>query len=341
MTYCGLDFYRYPPVGEDDWRYVFATGTVRALETKMLTRAALSDMANAAGFEQAVDALGATEYAAIQTAASFAEAEESLHFHRAVVRELFAELMLDEPLVRLLQSRDDFANMRLAVRRIVTERPLGQGYNHQGNVSPELFGAIFEEENYALLDDYLRGAVEQAILSYYENKDIRRIDYAIDAAQFAYELQTACRLGSVFLQGLYRIQIDLTNIRTMLRLKWSWSEERKVFIQGGFLKPAEFLRALDVDYEAMPVLFFAGPYYEIISSGVSYLTAQNSFLRLEQLCDDYLDGFLKLTNTITAGPQPIIAYLLAKENEIRKVRLILTAKKHQLQTGLILDRLGG
>jgi len=86
-------------------------------------------------------------------------------------------------------------------------------------------------------------------------------------------------------------------------------------------------------------LFFTTPYYEIVSNGVSYLTSQNSFLRLEQLCEDYLTGFLKLTSTITAGPQPIIAYLLLKENEIRKVRLVLTAKKHGLETNLVLDRL--
>jgi vacuolar-type H+-ATPase subunit C/Vma6 len=42
---------------------------------------------------------------------------------------------------------------------------------------------------------------------------------------------------------------------------------------------------------------------------------------------------------ITAGPQPIIAFLLMKENEIRTVRLILTAKKNHLDTKLILDRI--
>ena len=51
-------------------------------------------------------------------------------------------------------------------------------------------------------------------------------------------------------------------------------------------------------------------------------------------------GFLKTTTQITAGPQPVIAYLLMKENEIRQVRLILTAKKNALETRLILDRLG-
>ena len=55
---------------------------------------------------------------------------------------------------------------------------------------------------------------------------------------------------------------------------------------------------------------------------------------------EYLNGYLHTTNQITAGPQPVIAYLLLKENEIRTLRLILTAKKNNLNTKLILDRLG-
>ena len=36
--------------------------------------------------------------------------------------------------------------------------------------------------------------------------------------------------------------------------------------------------------------------------------------------------FLKTTGSMTAGSQPIIAYFLLKKNEIRRGRLILTAK---------------
>lgn len=337
-----FQFYRYPPVGEDDWQYVYVTGIVRTLEMQLLTRTTFSDMASAPTFEQAVDSLVATGYAAIQTVRDFAEVQDILHFERAAIRELFADLMLDNRRVQLMRSRDDFANMRLAVRRVMTEKPVGLDYSNQGNVPPEVFEQVFGQENYSGMPgfpDYLQRAAEQAIVSYYETKDIRRIDFAIDAAQFAYELAQARQLESIFLQSLFRIQIDLTNIRTMLRLKWNDSQLRNVFIEGGFLDPGRFLRGLELGYETLPTLFFTTPYYEIVSSGVSYLTSQNSFLRLEQLCEDYTIGFLRSTSTITAGPQPIIAYLLLKENEIRKVRLILTAKKHGLETNLVLDRL--
>lgn len=99
-------------------------------------------------------------------------------------------------------------------------------------------------------------------------------------------------------------------------------------------------RRMDVSYEAIGSMFFATPYQEIVEGGCHYLAANKSFLKLEQLCQEYLTDFLRSTSQITAGPQPLIAFLLRKENEIRTVRLILTAKKNGLDNRLILDRLG-
>jgi V/A-type H+-transporting ATPase subunit C len=176
-------------------------------------------------------------------------------------------------------------------------------------------------------------------LAYYRNKDIRQIDSAIDSAQAEYNLKQAHRLNSIFLLALFRIQIDLTNIRTMLRLKFTESEQRNVFLKGGFIELDRLERGAEIGYEALAPLFFATPYYHLVEAGAAYLNSEKSFLRVEQQCEEHLTGFLKSTAQITAGLQPVIAYLLLKENEIRTVRLILTAKKNNLDTKLILDRI--
>lgn len=333
------DFFTYPSVGEEDWRYAFATGEVRALETQMLSRAAFLDMANAENFEQAADLLGASEYALPSGRKDIAELENLLRLGRSQTRSFFADLMIDKPIVELLKSRDDFANMRLALRRKLMEKPIGVDYSNDGNVPAELFEKIFEEENYSPLPLYMQEAIERAVLAFYQNKDVRQIDYALDASEAEYKLQTACDLKNIFLIELFRMQVDLTNIRTMLRIKFTESEQRNVFLEGGYVGHERFRHALDVGWEAIAPLFFGTPYYNVVEPGVAYFMANHSFLKIEQHCDEHVLGFLKTTSQITAGPQPVIAYLLMKENEIRSVRLVLTAKKNALATELILDRL--
>ncbi len=330
-----VDFYTYPSVGGDDWRYAFQTAQVRALETQMLSVTSLHDMASAAGFEQAADFLASSEYAL----RNLAEIEDVLRLVRSAVRELFEQLMIDKPIVELFRTRDDFANLRLALRRTLSEKPLGKDYSSDGSVPLEIFGEVFEHENYDVLPGYMQQAIEQAVIAFYQYKDIRWIDYAIDSVQAQYNLKIARWLKSLFLIGLFRIQIDLTNIRTMLRLKFTESEIRDVFLQGGYVELEQLEHGLDLGYEAIGSLFYATPYYQLVESGASYLATNKSFLKLEHQCEDYLMGFLKTTSQITAGPQPIIAYLIKKENEIRNVRLVLTAKKNFLDTKLILDRI--
>ena len=334
-----IDFLLYPPIGEEDWQYAFQTARVRVLESMMLTRAAMLDIANADSFESAADLLSSTEYALTSKSAGLADIEKMLLEKRTELRDTFVSLMLDEELVELLRAREDFANMRLAIRRVVTEKPIGVDYSDEGGVPAEKFEEIFEAENYSELPLYLRGAVEAAILGYYQEKDIRQIDYQIDKYQAAYKLQRACDLGSIFLQSLFRTQNDLNNIRTMLRLKMAERSERDLFIDGGFVGIDKFIHGLDIGYEAIGTLFYSTPYYSLVDSGVNYLTRENSFLFLEKFCEQYMSEFLKTTSSITVGPQPVIAYFLMKENEIRNIRMLLTCKKNRMDSKMILDRL--
>lgn len=335
-----IDFYRYPPVGTEDWRYAYPTAKVRVLELAMIPRGTFVDMANAPSFAEAAELLAGTNYS-VDANADSAQIEQILMNCRSQVRQQFSDLMLDDGIITFLRAREDYANMKLAIRRVVTGRPLGLDYSNEGNVSAEEFEEIFEQENYERLPEYLQAGVEAAVLGYYENKDVRRIDYEIDRVHAAWRIQQAVELKNVFAQSLVRIRIDLDNIRTMLRLKLAdREEETQFFLPGGFVDTEKFVHGLDAGLETIASLFFATPYYELLEASIPYLRSQTSFLKLEKECEDYIIGFLKTTRSIASGPQPVIAYFLMKEAEIRTVRMVLTGKKNGLSSQLILDRLG-
>ena len=335
-----IDFSTYPSVGQEDWNYVFASAKVRSLETTMLTKATLQDMANAATYDQAVDLLSSSEYAMPQSGRNFEQLSAMLLEKRSDVRTLFKSLINNKELADLIMARDDFANLRLALRRKLTDKPIGTDYSNDGCIAAEFLEQIFEEENYAPLPMHMQEAIEEAVLAYYQNKDIRQIDYAVDRYEITDGIETAEHIGSVFMREIFRMKADLTNIRTMLRLKFTACDNRNVFLPGGYIEIEKLKHCLDLSYEAVPPLFYATPYFGVVESGVHYLIANNSFLKLESNCQKHLEGYLRSAWQITAGTQPVIAYLLLKEAEIRDVRLILTAKINQLDKKLIIDGLG-
>jgi V/A-type H+-transporting ATPase subunit C len=141
--------------------------------------------------------------------------------------------------------------------------------------------------------------------------------------------------------SIVRLRIDLANIRTMLRLKLAnREEETSFFVPGGFVDGDKFKQGLEAGLETIGQLFFATPYYELLESSIPYLRNEKSFLKLEKECEDHVKGFLKTTRSIASGPQPVTAFFLMKEAEIRTVRMMLVGKKNGLDAKLLLDRLG-
>ena len=130
-----ISFYRYPPIGAEDWEYVYSVATVRVLELGMIPRGTFVDMANTASFAEAAELLAGTDYA-VDAKTNSAQIEQMLLQRRTETRQLFVDLMPDKRIVNFLRAREDFANMRLAVRRVVTGRPLGLDYSNGRNIVP-------------------------------------------------------------------------------------------------------------------------------------------------------------------------------------------------------------
>lgn len=333
------DFCQIPEVGGDDWEYTFAAAQVRALETELLGRNTFVDMINSANYGSAADCLAGSDYAFVPSASDFVDVEKGLLDKRSEVRKLFLQLIGDKDLQELYLAPIDYSNLRLALRRLVTEQSIGTDYCDEGFVPADKFEEVLEQENYIEFPMFLQEAVEKAVLRYYENKDIRQIDYGIDLAADEFATGKSEELGLTFCIELARMLSDLNDIRTLLRLKFRESDDRQAFSGCGYLDKTKLYHALDSGYDALPGLFANTPYFEIVETATAYLTKNNSFLKLEQMCTSHLLNYLKSTNRITAGPQPVIAYLMRKEIEIRTVRMVLVGKKNGLDSKMLLDGL--
>ena len=335
-----LHFSLYPPIGEDDWRYISATAQVKTLSEKFFDSAFMAEMANSGGFAEAVELLNGTDYA-MSASVTNEELEKLLCDRRREAKKLVCQLLIDEKIIEFLQARSDFANMRLAIRRLVLEKPLGSqtDYCDQGNIPVDQFELVFEQEDYTALPKYLQEAVEAGVVGYYKSKNVRDIDIAIDKVEAEFQIENARQAGSVFLVEYMRMFIDITNIRTMMRLKFTEMQDRDVFMPGGYIDRSRLGQMVDTGYDGLAQAFAATPYYGILEAGASYMQSNNSFLKLEAAAEQHIIGYLKSTDQITAGHQPIVAYLMRKEHEIRMVRMVLACKKAQMDTKMIHDRI--
>jgi V/A-type H+-transporting ATPase subunit C len=71
-------------------------------------------------------------------------------------------------------------------------------------------------------------------------------------------------------------------------------------------------------------------YGEIIAEGVEYYEREGSLLLFEKLFDDMIMEHVKKAKYVAFGLEPLAGYIIAKENEIRLIRMILMGKLNEI-----------
>ena len=164
----------------------------------------------------------------------------------------------------------------------------------------------------------------------------------VDKEMFAHFLSVVMRAGMPFVWGWLEREIDLLNIKTFLRLHWNQktSELLKMSLCDGGSLPSEFYRLLQEEpLDGLPQRFGHTRYAKIIEEGISSLQTKGSFARLEQLCDGFLIMYLGRAAFTTFGVEPLMAYVLIKEFEMKAVRTVFISKWNHLPPESIRERL--
>jgi V/A-type H+-transporting ATPase subunit C len=110
-------------------------------------------------------------------------------------------------------------------------------------------------------------------------------------------------------------------------------------LEGGWRSQGWYTELVDEPWETLPQRFYATPYSALVEEGYEYLVNERSFRKLEKLCDDFLTKATRATRYVHFGVEPLVAYFLAKMNELKILRLLFVGKLHGIEPDTIKERL--
>jgi V/A-type H+-transporting ATPase subunit C len=336
-------YMRYPTFQDEDPRYIYAVGRVRALETRLLSRPRIDRLLDTATAEDLLKSLSDTDYGPhLAHIRGPDEYEKLLSAELSRAMGDFTNLCMDPPLISIFRAPYDFHNAKVLAKWAITETDFSSVLSDRGSVQPDELKRLVDEDRLDRLPLWMKGAVEEALTAYYPRKDPRRIDMAVDRCWYRYLLEQASLVPNQFLLCLFRMKIDLTNVQTLLRIRWLEEDKallRDGLIPGGYLGVNSYIELLEEPVERLAQAFYPTPYSVVVEPGIHYLLERNSFVRLEKLCDDLLMGFIARTKLATMSPNPVIAYILAKQNEINILRMVFVGKLNGIPSDTIRERL--
>jgi len=326
-----------------DNRYAYAVGKIRAREVRLLDFPKLLSILEAENVEQALKGLSDTDYA---EGLALVKGEEDFDSHLSrqmgSVYQLISELTYHPELTDLFILRNDFHNIRVAFKKKFGAAAEEEYYLAPSVANREELVQAVETGNFGRLPPLLAGALLKIETIFSSEKNIQLIESTLDDIYLSYCLKVSRQAKCEFLEKLFSIQIDLTNIRTFIRLK-EMAKGRdyleKCLISGGVLEKERFLKSFEGSLESFVDSLRFKDYYEIVKRGIENLKSSGSSSLLEKLFDDYLLDFVKRAKYISFGIEPLIGYLVAKEMEVKNLRTVIVGKFNRLPPEIIKERL--
>ena len=112
-----------------------------------------------------------------------------------------------------------------------------------------------------------------------------------------------------------------------------------VIIEGGSIDKDKLLGMLNDEVQNISTKLAFSNYAEFIKSGIEYYAKTNSVSLLEKLVDNYIMDMMKNAKIIPFGAEPLLAYIYAKETEIKIIRIIMVGKLNNISGEVVRERL--
>jgi V/A-type H+-transporting ATPase subunit C len=336
-------YYLSPSALGGDSRYAYAVGLVRTLENKLLTQHTINRLLEAGDLHTLKRELGETEYHhLLAISPDLRDFEKELHLGLNRVYTLLAAIAPEPWLINLLRLRYDFHNLKAAYKaKYYAENP-SPALSDLGLLNKDLILQAVEQDDFRRLPEETAVLVSRVVAKLGSASQGTAVDIEFDKALYGFLYQEAINYKSLFLMMLFRQYIDFSNLKMWLRIKKRMGDKKLLqesVLDNGLIEKSRWLDFFDLGIGEISAKLAHTPYQKVFSEGLARYQQQETLSGLERLIDNYLLEYVRYARMVSMGHEPLIAYIWAKENEVKILRGILVGKLNDLPTEVIKERL--
>lgn len=325
-----------------DTDYLFSTALVRSVEKNMLSRERVEKMIDARTVEDALKVLYDCEYGNAKEQITPRDFEKLLEEEHKKTYDFIMSIAPELNNFKMFLYTYDYHNLKVIMKAEFLGIEATQSLVDTGTIDVKMLKYAVKERDFTILTENMRNALNEVIDNFPKSKDPQIIDIVFDKYCYDEMLKSAEELNNQFVIDYLRILIDTINIKTFVRLKKmgkSWDFFSKVFIVGGKIPQKSFVTSYDEPFEKFSEDLAAFGFGDVFLEGTDDLKETGKFTTLEKLCDNKIIEHIKTAKFISYGIEPLVGYLIAKENEIKSARIIMAGKLAGIPSELIRGRL--
>ena len=322
-----------------DTDYLVVSARVRAMENDLVTPERMEQLLAAHTDEEAVKLLQSFGYPELDIAHPEAMDAAIDEVRQATLDDLASSLP-DRGLLDVFHIKYDYHNAKVLLKAEALNTDGDHMLMDLGRVSAaELKEAV--AGGTADLPGHLSEAVAEAREVLSTTRDPQLGDVALDKWYFRDMLETADATESDFLRGYVRIQLDCSNLRTLIRtLRMGKTTEflRGVLFEGGEVGTEDILHVCANNGSGLSELYAPTRLAEAAEAGAAALRG-GLLTDFEKSCDDAVTAYLGDSRLIPFGEAPVLWYLTARETEYTNLRILMMGRAAGIPADVIRTRL--
>ncbi|WFA08461.1 V-type ATP synthase subunit C [Tissierella sp. Yu-01] len=326
----------------DRMDFVQGVTRTRVLETRLLSRTRIDRMIEARDIDEVLKVLNETEYSnSLAGITRGEEYEKVLSNELNRVYELMREITKDQIVVDILALKYDYHNLKVMIKEKEANKDLSDLYVSLGTTDYKDIKSEFLHGNLNGIKPEFKDAIEAVLKDLEETKDPQRIDIIMDRYYYEHLYNMAKETKIDLFINYVKDMIDFINIKSSIRLKKQGKDIRffeDVILPNGNIDKETILFTLNDNIDNMILKFKNSKISSGLIKGLESYKETNRLTDLEKYMDDYLMELNKPSKYIHFGPEPIFSYIVAKETEIKTLRIIMVSKLNNLSPDVIRER---
>ncbi|MCC5888954.1 MAG: V-type ATP synthase subunit C [Alkalibacterium sp.] len=316
---------------------------IRIYENDLLTRAQFERMLSAATFDEAVNVLRETPYRNDVDRIKEDKDYDSMFMHELnqTFEELF-KIIPNKELIELTGLRYAYHNLKVLFKEEFTEQELDHLLIPIGRYPiSELRQAVRTGESEELSEEYMK-SINEVLEDYNQYQNVQAVDIILDRRYFTHLRLLADQTGEDDIPELVETFIDYNNLSTLIRgMKQGKTRNflYTVLSSSGSIPKSDLLEIAENGHQYALNYFRTTDYRKLLEQAFDKESGEFSTVKVDFVTDNAYMEKMRDAHLKSFGPMPVLAYIYAKEIEVKNLRLILSGKENGVSQEAIRERM--
>ena len=238
--------------------------------------------------------------------------------------------------LEVLLLQNDFSNLKLCIKSVVCAQNCDDLFVMPSVFDKNLFLNAIKTRDFDLLPDFMRGAASRAFETLLHTGDGQICDTIIDKCLLKKLVDIAKKSKIGLVKNYAEFFVAIANIKTAIR---SCKTNKKIDFLNEALAECATIDVNELKMAAMKSTEAIYAYLAGTPYGDAVLLLKKSMALFEKWCDDKIMEMAKKEKSNNFTVAPILAYTLARFNEVKAVRMIFLAKRNKISNEILGERL--